>query len=88
MAPIHFLSRYIKKINYLHFVSEVSTDFDFEFSRKLGRGASIVEMRQNLTAFTVAFWLKVANTEIDPGTPLSYAVEVGGNISFHLKLGP
>lgn len=58
----------------------MSTDFDFEFSRSLGRGASIVEMRQNLTAFTVAFWLKVANTEIDPGTPLSYATEVGGNI--------
>ena len=64
----------------MYLISEVSTDFDMEFSRSLGRGASIVEMRQELRAFTVAFWMKVANSEIDPGTPLSYAVQVGGNL--------
>lgn len=50
-----------------------------EFKRELGRGTAIVEMRQELRAFTVAFWMKVAETEIDPGTPISYAVQVGGS---------
>ena len=54
-----------------------------DFSRLLGRGTSIVEMRQELRAFTVAFWMKVANSEIDPGTPLSYAAQVGGDVLFH-----
>ncbi|XP_068719046.1 sushi, von Willebrand factor type A, EGF and pentraxin domain-containing protein 1-like [Montipora capricornis] len=57
--------------------TEVSTDFDMEFSRALGRGASIVENRQELRAFTVAFWMKVDDSEIDPGTPVSYAVSIG-----------
>lgn len=55
-----------------------------EFDRKLGRGLAIVEMRQELRAFSVAFWMKVANSEVNPGTPLSYAVEVGGMISYLL----
>ena len=62
-----------------YFRLEVSTDFDMEFSRALGRGASIVENRQELRAFTVAFWMKVDDSEIDPGTPVSYAVSIGGN---------
>ena len=60
------------------FVIEISSDFDMEFSRALGRGSSIVEMRQELRAFTVAFWMMVAGTELDPGTPISYAVQDGG----------
>jgi len=64
----------------MHLVSEISTDFDMEFSRALGRGTSIVEMRQELRAFTVAFWMKVDISQTDPGTPLSYAVQVGGNL--------
>ncbi|XP_067041101.1 sushi, von Willebrand factor type A, EGF and pentraxin domain-containing protein 1-like [Acropora muricata] len=55
----------------------VSTDFDLEFSRSLGRGTSIVENRQEVKAFTVAFWMKVEEGEIDPGTPISYAVSIG-----------
>lgn len=55
-----------------------------EFKRELGRGTAIVEMRQELRAFTVAFWMKVAETEIDPGTPISYAVQVGGSSLHHL----
>ena len=51
-----------------------------EFSRALGRGMSIVEMRQELRAFTVAFWMEVAGNELDPGTPISYAVQDGGII--------
>ena len=57
-----------------------------EFSRALGRGASIVEMRQELRAFTVAFWMKVAGTELDPGTPISYAVQDGGILLYNLHV--
>ena len=49
-----------------------------EFERELGRGSSIVEMRQELRAFTVAFWMKVGQDQLDPGTPISYAVQDGG----------
>ena len=63
---------------FIHII-EVSTDFDMEFKRELGRGASIVEMRQELRAFTVAFWMKVAPDQLDPGTPISYAVQEGGS---------
>ena len=63
----------------------VSTDFDMEFKRSLGRGASIVEMRQELRAFTVAFWMKVAPEQLDPGTPISYAVQEGGTLLKYLK---
>lgn len=65
-----------------HFLAEISTDFDMEFSRTQGRGLAIVEMRQELRAFSVAFWMKVANSEVNPGTPLSYAVKVGGIVIF------
>ena len=69
----------------MHLISEISTDFDMEFSRQQGRGASIVQMREDtLSAFTVAFWMKVANSEIDPGTPISYAVEVGGSLLYRM----
>ena len=61
----------------------VSTDFDLEFSRSLGRGTSVVENRQEVKAFTVAFWMKVEDGEIDPGTPISYAVSIGGNLLLH-----
>jgi len=60
---------------------EISTDFDMEFKRELGRGTSIVEMRQELRAATVAFWMKVAEDQLDPGTPISYAVQVGGTFA-------
>ena len=65
---------------FLFFYLEVSTDFDLEFSRSLGRGTSVVENRQEMKAFTVAFWMKVDDSEIDPGTPISYAVSIGGNL--------
>ena len=51
-----------------------------EFNRELGRGTSIVEMRQELRAVTVAFWMKVAQNQLDPGTPISYAVQEGGTL--------
>ncbi|PFX17574.1 Sushi, von Willebrand factor type A, EGF and pentraxin domain-containing protein 1 [Stylophora pistillata] len=60
--------------------TEISTDFDMEFDRTQGRGLAILEMRQELRAFSVAFWMKVANSEVNPGTPLSYAVKVGEKI--------
>ena len=63
----------------------VSTYFDMEFKRSLGRGASIVEMRQELRAFTVAFWMKVAPEQLDPGTPISYAVQEGGTLLKYLS---
>jgi len=51
-----------------------------EFNRELGRGTSIVEMRQELRAVTVAFWMKVAQNQLDPGTPISYAVQEGATV--------
>jgi len=63
---------------------EISTDFDMEFKRELGRGTSIVEMRQELRAVTVAFWMNVAEGELDPGTPISYAVQEGGTLLKYL----
>lgn len=66
-------------------IIEISTDFDMEFKRELGRGASIVEMRQELRAFTVAFWMKVAPEQLDPGTPISYAVQEGGTLLKNLS---
>ena len=59
---------------------ELSADFDMEFKRELGRGTSTVEMRQELRAVTVAFWMKVDQGELDPGTPISYAVQEGGTL--------
>lgn len=74
---------------YFCLIIEISTDFDMEFKRELGRGTSIVEMRQELRAVTVAFWMKVAEDQLDPGTPISYAVQVGGTLHkyvFRLKI--
>ena len=52
-----------------------------------------MEMRQELRAVTVAFWMKVADNQLDPGTPISYAVQEGGtllkyvlNVKVFLKL--
>ena len=39
-----------------------------------------MEMRQELRAFTIAFWMRASDTQLDPGTPISYAVQVGGMI--------
>lgn len=74
---------------YFCLIIEISTDFDMEFKRELGRGTSTVEMRQELRAATVAFWMKVAEDQLDPGTPISYAVQVGGTslkYVFRLKI--
>ncbi|KAJ7371254.1 hypothetical protein OS493_027368 [Desmophyllum pertusum] len=60
--------------------TEISTDFDMEFRRQLGVGTSVVEMRQELKAFTVAFWMKVDPSQLDPGTPISYAVQDGAKL--------
>ena len=67
-----------------YLIIEITTDFDMEFKRELGRGMSIVEMRQELRAVTVAFWMKVANDQLDPGTPISYAVQEGGTLLKYL----
>lgn len=70
----------------MHFIIAISDDFDMEFKREQGRGTAILEMRQELRAFTVCFWMNVANSELDPGTPISYAVQVGGILTFLISI--
>ncbi len=56
-------------------------DFDLRFGEELGVGSSSMTLKSDITAFTVAFWMKVAEIDsADPGTPLSYAVEHQGLI--------
>lgn len=54
-------------------------DFDLRFGEELGVGSSSVMLKNSITEFTAAFWMKVADADSgDPGTPLSYAVEYQG----------
>lgn len=77
-----YLNHWLLEFTGFHFLSELSSDFDLHFDRTKGRGTSIVEMRQELRAFTVAFWLKVSEDEVNPGTPISYAASLGGGSNF------
>ena len=59
-----------------------SMDYDLRFGKDLGLGSSSLTLNKDITKFTVAFWMKVADSEsADPGTPLSYAVEDKGNLA-------
>ena len=54
-------------------------DFDLRFGEELGVGSSSLTLKNEIRAFTVAFWMKVAEIDSgDPGTALSYAVEHQG----------
>lgn len=54
-------------------------DYDLRFGKELGLGSSSLTLNKDITKFTVAFWMKVADSDsADPGTPLSYAVEHKG----------
>ena len=64
---------------YLLIILARSMDFDLRFGEDLGVGSSSLTLRNEITKFTVAFWMKVAEIAGgDPGTPLSYAVEHQG----------
>jgi hypothetical protein len=61
-------------------------DFDLRFGEDIGVGSSSLMLKNDITVFTVAFWMKVAEVDSgDPGTPLSYAVEHQGYYPFYLK---
>ena len=56
-----------------------SMNFDLRFGEELGVASSSLKLKNDITAFTIAFWMKVTEVDSgDPGTPLSYAVEHQG----------
>eukprot|EP00794_Sanderia_malayensis_P007132 gene7132-7937_t len=53
-----------------------NTDFDLEFNRDV-QTFSEASLHNDLSAFTVSFWMKGRADDLESGTILSYAVDVG-----------
>lgn len=60
-------------------ILERPTDYDLRFGEDIGVGSSTIQLKNDISAFTIVFWMKAADPDnTDPGTPLSYAVEYAG----------
>ena len=53
-------------------VEYTSSDFDLWFRRDV-QGYAETEFYEDLSAFTVAFWMKTSSQDIETGTVFSYA---------------
>ncbi|KAK3728579.1 hypothetical protein QZH41_011661 [Actinostola sp. cb2023] len=59
--------------------TKVSPDYDVTFPLRVATSSSSVTNIPDLRAFTIAFWLRTADSE-NPGTPISYATTVQGKV--------
>ena len=54
-------------------------NFDLVFDREV-QGYSEAHLDNQLSAFTLSFWMKGVPDDIEAGTAVSYAVDVGGKL--------
>ena len=52
-------------------------NFDLVFNRDT-QGYAESNLKNQLGAFTLSFWMKGVQDDLEAGTPVSYAVNVGG----------
>ena len=59
------------------FLGRQDTNFDLVFDREV-QGYAESHLDNELSAFTLAFWMKGSKEDLEAGTVVSYAVNVGG----------